>query len=97
MLVGGANSPVRSFRAAGGSPVFFAGGDGAYLLDVDGRRYLDLVSSWGANLLGNAPSGVVAAVRRAAVRDLTFGARDLLRVEGALRATLRAARKEMRR
>jgi glutamate-1-semialdehyde 2,1-aminomutase len=74
VLVGGVDSPVRSFRAVGGSPVFFARGRGAYLIDVDHRRYLDLVSSWGANLLGNAPAGVVAAVRRTAGRGLTFGA-----------------------
>src|SRR5208282_1914890 len=59
VLVGGVDSPVRSFRAVGGSPVFFAAGRGAYLVDVDRRRYLDLVSSWGANILGNAPPAVV--------------------------------------
>jgi len=74
VLVGGVDSPVRSFRSVGGSPVFFSNGRGAYLIDVDDRRYLDLVSSWGANLLGNAPPGVVAAVRRTALRGLTFGA-----------------------
>jgi glutamate-1-semialdehyde 2,1-aminomutase len=58
----------------GGSPVFFARGRAAYLIDVDGQRYLDLVGSWGANLLGNAPPGIVAAVRRTALRGLTFGA-----------------------
>jgi glutamate-1-semialdehyde 2,1-aminomutase len=65
--------------------VFFAGGRGAYLVDVDGRRYLDLVSSWGANLLGNSPPGVVAAVRRAAGRGLTFGAPSPLEHELAER------------
>ena len=74
VLVGGVDSPVRSFRAVGGAPVFFAQGRGPYLVDVDGRRYLDLVGSWGANLLGNAPDVVVAAVRRTALRGLTFGA-----------------------
>jgi glutamate-1-semialdehyde 2,1-aminomutase len=74
VLVGGVDSPVRSFGAVGGSPVFFARGRGAYLTDVDGHRYLDLVSSWGANLLGNAPPSVVAAVRRTALQGLTFGA-----------------------
>ena len=73
-LLGGVDSPVRSFRGVGGSPVFFARGRGAYLVDVDGRRYLDLVSSWGANLLGNSPPAVVRAVRRASARGLTFGA-----------------------
>jgi glutamate-1-semialdehyde 2,1-aminomutase len=73
-LVGGVDSPVRSFRAVGGSPVFFARGRGAYLFDVDGRGYLDLVSSWGANVLGNAPPAVVRAVQSTAARGLTFGA-----------------------
>ena len=66
VLVGGVDSPVRSFRGVGGTPVFFARGRGAYLVDVDGRPYLDLVSSWGANLLGNAPPSVVSAVRQSA-------------------------------
>jgi glutamate-1-semialdehyde 2,1-aminomutase len=74
VLVGGVDSPVRSFRAVGGTPVFFARGRGAYLVDVDARRYLDLVGSWGANLLGHAPPSVVAAVRRTAGQGLTFGA-----------------------
>ncbi len=85
VLVGGVDSPVRSFAAVGGSPVFFASGQGAYLQDVDGRRYLDLVGSWGANLLGNAPSGIVAAVRRAASHGLTFGAPSPLEHELAER------------
>ncbi len=85
VLVGGVDSPVRSFRAVGGSPVFFARGRGAYLVDVDGRRYLDLVGSWGANLLGNAPPAVVAAVRRTAARGLTFGAPSPLEHELAER------------
>ncbi len=74
VLVGGVDSPVRSFRSVGGTPIFFESGRGAYLVDVDGRRYLDLVGSWGANILGNAPNSIVAAVRRAAARGLTFGA-----------------------
>jgi glutamate-1-semialdehyde 2,1-aminomutase len=74
VLVGGVDSPVRSFWAVGGSPVFFARGRGAYLTDVDGRRYLDLVGSWGANILGNARRELVTAVSRAARAGLTFGA-----------------------
>jgi glutamate-1-semialdehyde 2,1-aminomutase len=89
VLVGGVDSPVRSFRAVGGTPVFFAAGRGAYLTDVDGRSYLDLVGSWGANVLGNAPAPVVAAVRRAALRGLTFGAPSPLEHELAER--IRAA------
>ncbi len=80
-LVGGVDSPVRSFAAVGGSPVFFARGHGPYLVDEDRRRYLDLVGSWGANLLGNAPASVVRAVRRTASRGLSFGAPSALEHE----------------
>jgi glutamate-1-semialdehyde 2,1-aminomutase len=76
---------VRAFAAVGGTPVFFAAGRGAFLVDVDGRKYLDLVGSWGANLLGNAPPGIVAAVRRVAARGLTFGAPSPLEHELAER------------
>jgi glutamate-1-semialdehyde 2,1-aminomutase len=85
VLIGGVDSPVRSFHSVGGSPVFFARGRGAYLVDVDGRKYLDLVSSWGANILGNAPPKIVAAVRRAAGAGLTFGAPSPLEHELAER------------
>ncbi len=89
VLPGGVDSPVRSFAAVGGTPVFFREGRGAYLTDVDGRRYLDLVGSWGANLLGNAPTTVVAAVRRAAGAGLSFGAPSPL--EHAFAAEIRRA------
>jgi glutamate-1-semialdehyde 2,1-aminomutase len=72
-LVGGVDSPVRSFRAVGGDPVFMRSGRGAYLTDVDGRRYVDLVQSWGATILGHAPLAVVRAVRAAVKRGLTYG------------------------
>ena len=94
VLLGGVDSPVRSFRAVGGTPVFFAHGRGAYLTDVDHRRYLDLVGSWGANLLGNAPPPVVAAVRRTALRGLTFGAPSPLEHELAERIRRAAPRLE---
>ncbi|HKS59159.1 MAG TPA: aminotransferase class III-fold pyridoxal phosphate-dependent enzyme, partial [Thermoplasmata archaeon] len=74
VLVGGVDSPVRSFQAVGGSPVFFADARGAYLVDVDGNRYLDLVNSWGATILGPAPPAVQRAVGRAARRGLSYGA-----------------------
>ena len=94
VLVGGVDSPVRSFRSVGGTPVFFARGRGAYLEDVDRRRYLDLVGSWGANLLGNAPPPVVAAVRRTARDGLTFGAPSPLEHELAERIRAAAPRLE---
>ena len=84
-LVGGVDSPVRSFGAVGGTPVFFVRGRGAWLTDVDGARYLDLVGSWGANILGAAPPSVVRAVRRAAALGLSFGAPSPLEHELAER------------
>ena len=73
-LVGGVDSPVRSFRAVGGTPLFFARGKGAYLWDLDGRRFVDLVGSWGATVLGHAPPPVVRAIRAAAGRGTSYGA-----------------------
>lgn len=71
---GGVNSPVRAFGAVGGTPRFMAQGQGAYLTDADGRRYVDLVASWGPLILGHAHPAVVEAVTAAARRGLTFGA-----------------------
>jgi len=70
---GGVNSPVRAFGAVGGTPRFMAQGQGAYLTDADGRRYVDLVASWGPLILGHAHPAVVEAVTAAARRGLTFG------------------------
>jgi glutamate-1-semialdehyde 2,1-aminomutase len=70
---GGVNSPVRAFRAVGGTPRFMAEGRGAWLTDVDGRRYVDLVASWGPMILGHAHPEVVAAVTAAARRGFSFG------------------------
>jgi glutamate-1-semialdehyde 2,1-aminomutase len=71
---GGVNSPVRAFRAVGGTPRFMVSASGPYLVDADGRRYVDLVSSWGPMLLGHAHPAVVAAVSAAAAAGLSFGA-----------------------
>ena len=73
-IPGGVNSPVRAFRAVGGTPPFIASGRGAEIVDADGRRYVDLVQSWGALLFGHARPEVVEAVRAAATRGTTFGA-----------------------
>jgi len=70
---GGVNSPVRAFKAVGGTPRFMAEGSGPWLTDVDGRRYVDLVASWGPMILGHAHPEVVAAVTAAARRGFTFG------------------------
>ncbi len=74
MLIGGVNSPVRAFKAVGGQPIFIERGEGPFLFDVDGRRYVDLVCSWGACLLGHADPLVVEAVAEAAGKGLSFGA-----------------------
>ncbi|TFV88356.1 glutamate-1-semialdehyde 2,1-aminomutase [Blastococcus sp. CT_GayMR16] len=71
---GGVNSPVRAFRAVGGTPRFMVEGSGPWITDADGRRYVDLVSSWGPLLLGHAHPAVVEAVTAAARRGLSFGA-----------------------
>jgi glutamate-1-semialdehyde 2,1-aminomutase len=73
VIPGGVNSPVRAFRAVGGTPVFMASGAGPYLTDVDGRRYVDLVCSWGPMILGHASPPVVDAVRAAALLGTSFG------------------------
>jgi glutamate-1-semialdehyde 2,1-aminomutase len=73
VIPGGVNSPVRAFHAVGGTPRFMVSGRGPYLTDADGVEYVDLVSSWGPMILGHAHPSVVAAVRRAAERGLSFG------------------------
>ena len=73
-IPGGVNSPVRAFRAVGGVPRFIVRGEGSRIWDVDGRAYIDYVGSWGPLALGHADPDVVAAVRSAAGRGLSFGA-----------------------
>ncbi len=73
-IPGGVNSPVRAFRAVGGSPPFIERGAGARLTDVDGRTYIDYVGSWGPLILGHAHPDIVAAVEQAARRGTSFGA-----------------------
>src|SRR5215468_7634438 len=74
LIPGGVNSPARAFGAVGGEPPFIARGEGAYLNDVDGHRYIDFVGSWGPLILGHAHPRVVEAVT-AAMRDgASFGA-----------------------
>ena len=70
---GGVNSPVRAFNAVGGTPRFIASARGAYLTDVDGNEYVDLVCSWGPMLLGHAHPEVVEAVTRAVGRGTSYG------------------------
>src|SRR5450631_2527942 len=70
---GGVNSPVRAFRAVGGTPRFMASASGPYLTDVDGREYVDLVCSWGPMILGHTHPEVLAAVQSAARKGFSFG------------------------
>jgi len=79
--VGGVNSPVRSFKSVGGSPRFISRGQGAYLWDADGQRYIDFCNSWGASVLGHAPNAIISAVSRTARKGLTFGAPTELELE----------------
>jgi glutamate-1-semialdehyde 2,1-aminomutase len=82
LIPGGVNSPVRAMRAVGlDEPFFAARGEGAYLVDVDGNRYLDWVLSWGPLLFGHADPETVEAVREAALRGTTFGASTEAEVE----------------
>ncbi|RNI25162.1 glutamate-1-semialdehyde 2,1-aminomutase [Flexivirga caeni] len=73
VIPGGVNSPVRAFRAVGGTPRFIASASGPWLTDVDGNRYVDLICSWGPMILGHAHPDVLAAVQAAAVKGFSFG------------------------
>ena len=82
-IPGGVNSPVRAFRAVGGTPKFIARGAGSRIWDADGREYIDYVGSWGPLIVGHAHPEVLAAVREAAARGLSFGAPTELELEMA--------------
>ena len=73
VIPGGVNSPVRAFRAVGGTPRFMVSGSGPYLTDADGREYVDLVCSWGPMILGHAHPAVVEALQTAATRGTSYG------------------------
>ncbi len=83
VIPGGVNSPVRAFRAVGGSPVFIDRAEGAHLYGADGRRYLDYVGSWGPMILGHAQADVIAAIQSAASRGTSYGAPTELEVRFA--------------
>ena len=72
-MPGGVNSPVRAFQAVGGTPRFMARGEGPWMFDADGRRYVDLVCSWGPLLHGHAHPAIIAAVQAAAALGTSFG------------------------
>jgi glutamate-1-semialdehyde 2,1-aminomutase len=74
VIPGGVNSPVRAFRAVGGTPRFIRRAEGAYLWDVEGKKYIDYIGSWGPMILGHGHPAVLEAVRRAAADGFSFGA-----------------------
>lgn len=79
-IPGGVNSPVRAFHGVGGEPVFFKSAHGAYLVDVDGREYIDYIGSWGPMIVGHAHPKVVQAVTDCLQHGLSFGAPTALEV-----------------
>ena len=81
LLPGGVDSPARAFKAVGGQPLFIERGEGAYLIDVDGHRYVDYVLSFGPLILGHAPAVVVDAITETARRGTSFGAPSPLEVD----------------
>lgn len=74
LIPGGVNSPVRAFKGVGGTPVFFKEGKGAYLTDVEGKRYLDYVGSWGPMIVGHSHPAVIEAVSQTLQQGTSFGA-----------------------
>ena len=89
VIPGGVNSPVRAFKSVGGTPYFVARAEGAHVWDVEGRRYIDLVQSYGAIIAGHAHPAIVEAVQRAAVDGTSYGApteREVLLAEAITRA-----------
>jgi len=83
VIPGGVNSPVRAFRAVGGSPFFVASARGSRIRDIDGNEYIDYVGSWGPMILGHAPAEVLEAIRRAAQKGTSYGAPTVAEVEMA--------------
>jgi glutamate-1-semialdehyde 2,1-aminomutase len=74
VMPGGVNSPVRAFNAVGGTPIYFSRGEGAYLYDVDDKRYIDYVGSWGPMIVGHSNPKVIEAISEQLPRGLSFGA-----------------------
>jgi glutamate-1-semialdehyde 2,1-aminomutase len=85
LLPGGVDSPVRAFRAVGGQPLFIECGEGPYLYDVDGNRYIDYVLSWGPLITGHAHPKVVQAIQNAAIKGTSYGAPSPLEIDLAKR------------
>ena len=81
VIPGGVNSPVRAFKAVGGTPIFMQRAQGAYLYDEDGKRYIDYISSWGPMILGHAHPAVVEAIQKAAEMGTSYGTPTALETE----------------
>jgi glutamate-1-semialdehyde 2,1-aminomutase len=80
-IPGGVNSPVRAWKAVGGTPLFISRGQGSYIFDAEGRRYIDFVGSWGPLILGHAHPKIVEVVRQRAASGVTFGAPTMFEIE----------------
>ncbi|MCV9385475.1 glutamate-1-semialdehyde 2,1-aminomutase [Reichenbachiella ulvae] len=82
-IPGGVNSPVRAFKAVGGDPIFMESAAGAYMKDIDGNQYIDLINSWGPMILGHGNELIAEAVKQAVSRSLSFGTPTSAEVEMA--------------
>jgi len=82
-MVGGVNSPVRAFKSVGLTPVYVERGEGAYIYDIDGNRFIDYVASWGPLIVGHAHPEVVDIIQRTAAKGTSFGAPTLIETEMA--------------
>ena len=94
-IPGGVNSPVRAFKAVGGTPRFIAAADGAWITDADGRRYVDYIGSWGPMILGHQYPAVVEAVRQQALVGFSYGAPTEAEIEMAELLCARVPQLEM--
>ena len=97
VIPGGVNSPVRAFGSVGGTPYFVERADGPFVYDVEGRRYIDYVQSYGPSILGHAHPDVIAAIRDAATRGTSYGAPTENEVRIAEEMTSRVEGLEMMR
>jgi glutamate-1-semialdehyde 2,1-aminomutase len=82
-IPGGVNSPVRAFNGVGGDPIFFKEGKGAWITDVEGKRYIDYIGSWGPMILGHAHPDVIKTVQEAVTHGLGFGAPPDIEIDRA--------------
>ena len=81
LIPGGVNSPARAFGAVGGTPPFIERGDGAYLFDVDGNRFIDYIGSWGPHLFGHRHPAILSAIEHALTIGTSFGAPTVAEIE----------------